>query len=423
MMYDVIIIGGGLSGLMAAKTAADKGLKALVLAKGMGRIHAFMSGIDLLGYYPANSAEVLENVQPGLKKLIDENPNHPYSKVGLEDIESSLKAFSKMYNPKSYHYIEIAGKNIILPTGIGTLKPSYLIPSTMISGKDIFSEPTLLISFSEFENFYSAYAAKALTKFNTTNKNPPIRWKSITISDIVNRHTFKPAALAIQFEEDRFIRKLAKNIRELRTQENLIGFPAILGLNNAEKVKSDLEEGIGARVFELSTLPPSVPGMRLFNLFKEDLRHKGVRMIIGAEAISAIKKNGRCQGIILKTPVGEKFLEANFFVLATGRFFGGGLQAHGDCIVEPLFKLPVEQPKIKDDWFDYEFLGEMGHLLNRSGIRTNSRLNPIDENGKVLFENLFVAGSILGHHDCLREKSSGGVDISTGYKVIKNLIQ
>jgi glycerol-3-phosphate dehydrogenase subunit B len=50
-------------------------------------------------------------------------------------------------------------------------------------------------------------------------------------------------------------------------------------------------------------------------------------------------------------------------------------------------------------------------------------LNPLNESGKVLLENLFAAGRILGHHDAMREKSMGGVDIATGYKAVRNLIR
>jgi glycerol-3-phosphate dehydrogenase subunit B len=292
----------------------------------------------------------------------------------------------------------------------------------MRAGKDILSEPTLLIGFQEFGNFYAPYAARSFQRLPQGNGDLPIRGESIVLSDISDRKAFKPAALAGQFEEDGFREKLVEKIRNLMKGENLVGFPAVLGLKNAEKVKSDLEARIGAKVFELPILPPSIPGMRLFEVFKDYLRAKGVRMILGFEAGSPIRKNGKCQGVVLKTPAGERVHEAHSFVLATGGFFGGGLQVQGDRIVEPLFKPSVAQPDGQGEWFQYEFLGRKGHPINKSGVRTNCRLNPLDENGKVLLENLFAAGMILGHHDALREKSMSGVDIATGYKVIRNLL-
>jgi len=52
MQYDLIIIGMGLSGLMAAKTALDLGKRVLIIGKGMGGLILFSNTIDVLGKVP-----------------------------------------------------------------------------------------------------------------------------------------------------------------------------------------------------------------------------------------------------------------------------------------------------------------------------------------------------------------------------------
>ena len=52
MHYDLIVIGMGLSGLMAAKTAAEAGQKVLIVGKGMGSLCLFSNTIDVLGKSP-----------------------------------------------------------------------------------------------------------------------------------------------------------------------------------------------------------------------------------------------------------------------------------------------------------------------------------------------------------------------------------
>ena len=47
MHYDLIVIGMGLSGLMAAKTAVDMGRKVLLIGKGLGTLTLFSNTIDL----------------------------------------------------------------------------------------------------------------------------------------------------------------------------------------------------------------------------------------------------------------------------------------------------------------------------------------------------------------------------------------
>lgn len=422
MKFDVIIIGGGLSGLMAAKTAVESGLKVLVLAKGASMMHTFWGGIDILGYHPEENAEVLEDLRSGLEKLVQVNPNHPYAKVGLEDLQKSFDAFSSLFDAKGYHYTCELWENRLLPTGFGSLRPTYLVPSTMTEASTIFSEPALLVGFYEFGNFFPAYAARNLRARFKTGSDVSIRGECINLSDVTGRPAFKAASLAIQFEVDEFRARVAEKIIALRNRENLIALPAVLGLKNAQEAKSDLETRIGSRVFELPILPPSIPGMRVFDIFQKKLRTDGARINLGFEVVSTIQENRRCHGVVLKTPAGERIYKADSFVLATGRFLGGGLREQVERIVEPLFGLPVAQPKTKGDWFLYEFLGRKGHPINKAGIRTNSRLNPVDEEGRVLLENLYVVGSILGHHDATREKSGTGVDISTAYKAIRNLV-
>ena len=52
MHFDLIVIGMGLSGLMAAKTAAEAGQKTLIIGKGMGSLSLFSNSIDVLGNLP-----------------------------------------------------------------------------------------------------------------------------------------------------------------------------------------------------------------------------------------------------------------------------------------------------------------------------------------------------------------------------------
>ena len=52
--------------------------------------------------------------------------------------------------------------------------------------------------------------------------------------------------------------------------------PAILGLDHHAQVLADLQSQTGATLFEIPTLPPSVPGMRLFAALRRKLSDLGV---------------------------------------------------------------------------------------------------------------------------------------------------
>jgi glycerol-3-phosphate dehydrogenase subunit B len=57
------------------------------------------------------------------------------------------------------------------------------------------------------------------------------------------------------------------------------------------------------------------------------------------------------------------------------------------------------------------------------GIQTDPCFRPIDDKGDVLLENVWVAGSILAHHDSTGEKSREGIEIATGYMAVKHALE
>jgi glycerol-3-phosphate dehydrogenase subunit B len=86
MHYDLIIIGTGLSGLMAAKTAAEAGAKVLIIGKGTGSLCLFSNTIDVLGNLPKGAKMADE-----LPRWLEDHPEHPYSKLDWEKIEQALQ--------------------------------------------------------------------------------------------------------------------------------------------------------------------------------------------------------------------------------------------------------------------------------------------------------------------------------------------
>jgi len=61
MFYDVIVIGAGLAGLMAAEAAQRRGARVLVLARGMGSLPLTTGCLDALGYFPPASGKLCRN--------------------------------------------------------------------------------------------------------------------------------------------------------------------------------------------------------------------------------------------------------------------------------------------------------------------------------------------------------------------------
>jgi glycerol-3-phosphate dehydrogenase subunit B len=121
---------------------------------------------------------------------------------------------------------------------------------------------------------------------------------------------------------------------------------------------------------------------------------------------------------VANSPIFNSY-SADRYILATGRLIGGGLVAGDERISEPIFSLPVAQPKSREDWFGKSFFNNLPHPVHEAGIVTDSSFRPTDENGNPILENVWAAGSILAHHHCIEEKSREGIEISTGYTAAK----
>ena len=115
------------------------------------------------------------------------------------------------------------------------------------------------------------------------------------------------------------------------------------------------------------------------------------------------------------TATGEE-LEADHFVLATGRFIGGGL-VKSRLVSEPLLDLAVyyqgepigaAYPRLRH----LEYLGPEPAF--RTGLLTDAELRPVGEGGEPAFTNLRAAGSVLGGYDYAAGGCGFGVPLLTG---------
>jgi glycerol-3-phosphate dehydrogenase subunit B len=223
-------------------------------------------------------------------------------------------------------------------------------------------------------------------------------------------------------EKESFRKSIGREIKKTIHNETQVGLPALLGVREPWKVKKELEEIIGAGVFEIPILPPSIPGIRVYHRFKEWLIQKGVSFHLGHSVAKAVLKGNRCQRVDVSVPPVSKSYSADHYILATGRFIGGGLVAGKDRVFEPIFDLPIAQPGSREEWFGKSFFNDLPHPVHQIGVLTNASLRPLNEKGDVLLENVWIAGSILAHHHCIEEKSREGIEIATGYMAAKEAL-
>ena len=91
-------------------------------------------------------------------------------------------------------------------------------------------------------------------------------------------------------------------------------------------VWTELEHRLGRAVFEIPTLPPSVPGMRVHKSLPEALRRAGGRVILNTVVTGADEQSGRVSALRARVGLREERRGADWVVLATGGIASGGVE-------------------------------------------------------------------------------------------------
>jgi glycerol-3-phosphate dehydrogenase subunit B len=407
-MIDLIVIGAGLAGLSAALTAAEAGLSVKVVSKGLNALHWSAATLDLLGYVPARPAPV-RDPWDALPRL---PADHPYQVAGSERVAAALARFQGWTQAVGLPYVggTVTGENFMLPSPVGAMRPVYLAPQGQADG-DLSSEgPLLLVGFDGGRDFYPHLAAEHLTQ-----QGRSARGLVLSTSLITDRRDANTVQLAAELDKPEHIRDLGAALKAAVRPGERIGLPAILGLHDHARTIATLRTLAGAPVFEIPTLPPSVPGLRLTTALRGLLAGHGVRVEVGMEVIGFDSEAGAVRWVATDTSARPLRHAARGFLLATGGVLGGGFNSdhHGRCW-ETVFDLPLSVPQDRSQWFRPLFLDAEGQPVFRGGVTVNGQFQPLDGRGGVVFRNLWAAGGLLAGADGLQERSLEGIALASG---------
>jgi glycerol-3-phosphate dehydrogenase subunit B len=422
--YDAIVIGAGLAGLTTAGQLAQADKKVLLVSTGAGALLLASGCIDVLGYHPAGSKEPLKDPLGKLDDFLAERPDHPYQVAGKQTIEAGLNAFLKLTD-SGLAYKGSANRNWLLPSTAGAVHPTCLAPTSLANGELSEGGRMLIVGFKELRDFYPG-----LISDNLNEQKLGVQTAALTITlppvKIAPQDNVTPIELAHAFERSDFRQKVVKAVKAGSKGFSRIGFPAVLGLRRHAEVLADLEKQLGKTVFEISTLPPSVPGRRLFERLQQAIIQAGGRIIMGSNVIDGAIQDGRVTHIRFETSNRLKPITANNYVLATGGIYGGGIQTDADGgegqVWETVFNLPVEANSNRHMWFSQGFLDPKGQPFAKFGVKVNQNLNPVDSSGRPIAENLYVAGASIAGYDWTRGRTGDGVAIATATAIARQIM-
>ena len=183
ILWDVIVIGGGAAGMMAAGTAAQRGLKVLILEKnkvlgakllisGGGRCNVFNGEVDnkiLLGYFGAAS----KYLHSPFSKFSSKDSFNFFDSLGMPVIKEDLKRiFPK--TQKSQSVIDALAKN--MKNGSVTVKLDSSIESIFSKNQTITR--VALINGDEYKAKSFILASGGLSRPDTGSTGDGFKWLS-----------------------------------------------------------------------------------------------------------------------------------------------------------------------------------------------------------------------------------------------------
>lgn len=399
---DILVIGAGLAGLMAALAAALRGRSVRIITRGMGSLAISGGCVDVLGYA---GGRALASPWEGMDLLPQA---HPYRLLGVERVRAALAAFAAIMREQGYPLVAQADEaNSWLPSIMGTLKPSYLVPGEIpnlatVKRLLVWSVRGLrdcrpaLVAQQLQAGGLAAHITQALAPnpLGKTHRSP-------TALDLA-RHVDHPAG------QDWLQQALAAHAGHY----DALLMPPLCGSRADARILEMARAAAGCPVLEMHSIPPGVGGLRLRDALLRALAAHGVELVENATVLRAECTGAHCTGLVVDASGQERRHLARAVILATGGVLGGGVSLTPEGAREAVFGLPVPLPQDVLARSAPDVFG--AHAFSHLGISVDAHLRPAGAGGTLL-HNVFLAGRALGGYDFASEKSGHGVALTTGW--------
>lgn len=361
------MVGGGFAGYCAALAARRAGAEVTVVARAPGATALY-----------AGAMEVVDDLDSILKTEL----HHPFSRLRLDAMRLATEldtAIQTLHLALERGGLKFEGgwRTRGLYADIhGLARPANLVPATVAGGelRALAGRRVAVVGVPQVGDYDAASTAQALKELHGIEAFA----EDVSIADL-------PASASLT---DLYGRR-APALRKARAA-SLAYPPGFTGLPPDS--------------FELLASPPSPHGWRL-------------QQAIGLGAVKAeVGSFDSAGGRITAAHAGDRVFRADAFILATGHHIGGGIRG-GRTASEPLLGLGVFHDGRPADsggarLRHLEYLDGAEEM--RSGLMTDNRLRPLDDQGNVPYSNLYATGAVLGGYD-YAGSCGFGVPLLTGW--------
>ncbi len=437
-MARVVVIGAGLAGISAAAFAKRQGAEVKVIARSKGATGFCSGALDLAGdpcaplarpgdrvpgHVTERVSQPCTDVRANIQRIISDNPFHPYAALAGESkdpaglIQGLFKEAVSMLFPR-HGLVSLAGsaeQNRACFTLLGTIKHAALFPSHTATPSSNGMQRPLVLGVRGLFGFDPSLFALLATE-GAQGAGPGISPSagSLDLGNGFERQAPEMSAF-IEKQPEEFIQAM-KQALEKSPGASAVVVPPVLPCRGRDELISRLSHELSLPVYELLSMPPSVHGLRLSSHLADVAAGLGIE-VVRAEVTGFSPEGQRIDEIEIESMKGRETVEASAFVLASGKFMGGGIQKERS-FCETVFDLPVFiQGAPAGEVFSGNITSKTvteSHGIFQAGLITDQGLRPAGKSGHVMYQNLFAAGSVLAGNNPAYDGTGAGTALITG---------
>ncbi|GEM_PF-1591536 len=424
---DILIIGGGWAGFAAAIEATSQGHTVILVEKAPGATLLSSGAIDIADSSLSSHYFFFEEhlpIEKNLEELIRRENKHPYTVLAKHFGFGALLDFIRdaihhTTHALSLHWAGDLERNRLQITNFGNLKPTALVQESMADANvlSMNQAKVLVVGIRGFAPFSSRFIEDYLLEIQAEQPIPYIQFAgnlNLDIPGLEGRSSLSALEIALKLDQEEIFVPFAQSLLSYlqgKVYTHVI-LPPVMGLVNTELIIRTLKRITGLKVAETLAAQINIPGLRLQNAIHQACESKGIQIVSG-EVKNMMSHQAKLYGLELESNEKLIRLNAKSFILASGKFIGGGIQAKEGfkekILGAPLNILPHISPSLltSSDIFAPQEIWKIG-------LHTDELFHPSLPGGVGFYENVFAAGSVLPGYDYIHGRCGGGFAIATG---------
>ncbi|MGI3399162.1 glycerol-3-phosphate dehydrogenase subunit GlpB [Providencia stuartii] len=416
MKYDAVVMGGGLAGLICGIRLTQSGLSCAIVSAGQNALHFSSGSLDLLTHLP--DGQSVEKPLDALDKLSEQAPEHPYSRLGKLSVIKLTHLAKTLLQQSGVKLKGSSDENHYRITPLGHKRLTWLSPEFVPTVNLHKKKDMGKIAVVGIEGFLDFQPQMVSDELQREGVSASAYYVHLPLLDRLreNPSEFRAINVARWLDRPENMAQIVAEIAPLVVDSDTIFMPACIGLDSEEPLL-ELQKQLGKPIYLLPTLPPSLLGIRLHEMLLRQFRRQGGIIMPGDKVTSVNCIGSRIESVNTRNH-GDISLKASQFVLATGSFFNNGLVAEFDRIYEPLMNLDLCHIPQRAQWTNKAFFASQPYMT--FGAQTDEYLRAQKE-GQT-FENLYVAGAVLGGFDPLTEGCGAGVSLISGLHAANEIV-